>query len=186
MDRHRNDRRKDGAAKVFLLPCARCGADLEIVAGQAGGNANCPACGASCDVPKLRDLGTLRLKPVVSIRSGRGGGWGLPQAVALAGLACAIASFGAVALLGSPPTSAVSFAETRARIQAGDDKALYESLEQLSQATVDRRPLPEEIGLQRQARFLEGISRALYALGGLGALAAAGGGLALVAGRQTP
>jgi hypothetical protein len=185
MDPHRTDRRRDGAAKVFLLPCTRCGSDLEIVAGQAGGAANCPACGASCDVPKLRELGALRLKPVVSSRSGRGGGWGLPQAVALAGLACAIASFGAVALLGSPPTSAVSFEETRARIQAGDDKALYESLEQLSQATVERMPLPEEVGLQRQARFIEGISRVFYALGGLGTLAAAAAGIALIAGRKS-
>jgi hypothetical protein len=102
----------------------------------------------------------------------------------LAGLACAIASFGAAALFGSPPSSAIDVRETRARIQAGDDKSLYETLEQLSQATVDRRPLPEEIGLQRRARFMEGISRALYALGGLGAVAAVGGGLALVAGRK--
>lgn len=184
MDRHRTEGRKDGAAKVFLLPCAACGADLEIVAGQAGGTANCPACGASCDVPKLRDLGTLRLKAVAPSNRGGGTGWGLPQAVALAGLACAIVSFGAVALLGSPPASAVSFAETRARIQAGDDKSLYESLDQLSAATVDRQPMPEEVGLQRQTRFIAGISRAFYALGGLGAVAAAAAGIALAAGRK--
>ena len=183
MDRHQTDRRKDSAAKVFLLPCAACGADLEIVAGQAGGTAACPACGRGCDVPKLRDLGALRLKPAAA-RGSRSGGWGLPQAVALAGLACAVMAFGVAALLGKPAASAISFEETRARIQAGDDKALYESLDQLSRATVERRPLPEEIGLQRQARFIEGISRALYALGGLGALAAAGAGLALVAGRK--
>ena len=184
MDRHRNERRKDGAVKVFLLPCASCGTDIEVVAGQAGGTAGCPSCGAHRDVPKLRDLGTLRVKPVPT--AGHGAGWGLPQAVALAGIACAIVSFGAVALVGSPPASAVSVEETRARIQAGDDRALYESLEQLSQATVHRRPLPEEVGLQRQARFMEGVARALYALGGLGALAAAGAGVALVAGRKSP
>lgn len=184
MDRHRNDRRKDSAAKVFLLPCAACGVDLEVVAGQAGGAATCPACGHGCDVPKLRDLGSLRLKAAVPQDSRGGGGWGLPQAVSLAGIACAVVAFGAAALLGRPPASAISFAETRARIQSGDDKALYESLNQLSNATVERRPLPEEIGLQRHARFLEGISRALYALGGLGALAAAAAGIALVAGRK--
>lgn len=186
MARQPNDRRNDGAAKVFLLPCGACGADIEIVAGQAGGSATCPACGSGCDVPKLRDLGALRQKPVSSDRSGSGKSWGMPQAVALAGLACAVLSFGAAALLGSPPASAVSFAETRARIQAGDDKALYESLDQLSRATVDRPPLPEEVGLQRHARFIEGISRAFYALGGLGAVAAAAAGIALVAGRRSP
>jgi hypothetical protein len=136
-------------------------------------------------VPKLRDLGTLRLKAVAAVTSGGRGAWGLPQAVALAGLACAILSFGAAALLGSPPNSAISFEETRARIQAGDDKALYESLEQLSQATVERRPLPEEVGLQRHARFVEGISRVFYALGSLGTLAAAAAGIALFAGRKS-
>lgn len=186
MDRQPTDRRKDRAAKVFLLPCAACGAEIEIVAGQAGGAVTCPGCGKSCDVPKLRDLGGLRLKPVSSSSSGRGKGWGLPQAVALAGLACAVLSFGAIALLGSPPSSAVSFEETRRRIQAGDDKALYESLEQLSRATVERPPLPEEVGLQRQARFIEGISRAFYALGGLGAIAAAAAGIAILAGRRAP
>lgn len=184
MDRHRNDRRKDSAARVFLLPCAACGRDLEVVAGQAGGTATCPACGNGCEVPKLRDLGSLRLKSPALRGTRDGGGWGLPQAVATAGIACAALAFGAAVLLGRPPASAIGFEETRSRIQAGDDKALYESLDQLSTATVDRRPLPEEIGLLRHTRFLEGISRALYALGGLGALAAAAAGIALVAGRK--
>ena len=69
----------------------------------------------------------------------------------------------------------------RANIEAGGDEALYKSLQEYAQSTVDRRPMRGEFELQRRTRFAHGIARALYAIGGLGAGAAAVAGFSLLA-----
>ena len=69
----------------------------------------------------------------------------------------------------------------RANIEAGDDKALYESLQNYARFPVERPPLNGEVALQRQTLFAQGMARTLYAIGGVGALAAAVAGLATVA-----
>jgi hypothetical protein len=69
----------------------------------------------------------------------------------------------------------------RANIEAGDDKALYQSLQDYAQSSVNRGPLRGEADLQRRVRFAQGISRALYFIGGLGALAAAVAGASTLA-----
>ena len=169
----------NGAKKIFLLPCAGCACEIDVVSGQAGGQVECPSCRRHNEVPKFRDLNQLRLKSQSAAeRSTR---WGLSQAVALAGLACAVLAWGTAAVVGSTPKAAFDVSIIRDNIEAGDDAALYSSLNAYAQSTVDRPPMRGEVDVQRRARFAQGITRALYALGGLGALAAAVAGVSAIA-----
>jgi hypothetical protein len=157
------------AKRIFLLPCAGCQQVIEVVAGQAGGQVVC-GCGRPNDVPKLRELGGLPLKSAVPAGVERG--WGLSQALMLAGLFSCLLAAAAGWWIGAVPESAVDPAITRANIDRGTDRQLYESLVNLAAASVDRPPLPEEMQLQRRERFATGMSRTLYALAALGALVA--------------
>jgi len=166
------------AKKTFLLSCGGCAHDIEIVAGQAGGRVECPSCHRQTDVPTYRELNRLPSKtPAVSDHKRS---WGLPQAVALAGVALALLCGGTAAGLGSPPKSAFNHDAIRASIQSNDDASLYKALEYYVTADVARTSAPQEEWVKRQATFLNGITNTLYAVGGLGALAAAVAGLTML------
>jgi len=174
----------NGEKKTFLLPCVGCASEIDVVAGQAGGQVECPSCGRRNEVPKFRDLNQLGIKSQVN--SGPSRRWGLPQAVALAGVVCAVLAWGTAAVVGSTPKAAFDVAMIRANIEAGDDAALYRSLQDYAQSSVDRRPMRGEVDLQRRARFAQGVAWALYALGGLGAVVAAVAGFsALASGKRS-
>ena len=174
----------NGAKKTFLLPCAGCASDIDVVVGQAGGQVECPTCGSRNDVPKFRDLSQLRTK--IETAHGRSRQWGMPQAVALAGVACAALAWTTAAVVGATPTAVFDADTIRANVDAGDDAALYRSLQDYAQSTVDRGPFRGEVQLQRRARFAQGIARTLYAVGGMGAVAAAVAGCSMLAsGKRT-
>jgi DNA-directed RNA polymerase subunit RPC12/RpoP len=170
--------------KTFLLPCTGCPSEIEVVSGQAGGHVECPSCGKRNDVPKFRDLDQLRTKTVAA--GGQVSRWGFPQAVILAGVACAITCWTVAAFVGATPKSAIDAGLTRANIEAGDDAALYRSLQDYAESTVDRMPMRVEVDLQRRTLFAQGMSRAMYAIGSLGAVAAAAAGIALLRTRRQP
>ena len=169
------------AQKTFLLPCT-CSHEIEIVSGQAGGTTACPACGSRIDVPKLRDFSGLRTK--AAEEDPRGRRWGTAHAVAVAGAALAALAWGGAAVVGSLPKAAFSADVIRADIHAENDLVLYKALGDMAETSVARMPMREEFELQRRARFAFGMSRALVTLGSLGAVMAAGAGLALLAGRK--
>ena len=169
----------NAAKKIFLLPCAGCACEIDVVSGQAGGQVQCPSCGGRNEVPKFRDLDQLRMKTQAAV--GQSGRWGLAQAVALAGVACAVLAWGTAALVGATPKAALDATMIRANIDAGDDAALYRSLQDLAESSVNRGALRGEVDLQRRVRFAQGISRAMYLIGGLGALAAAVAGVSTLA-----
>jgi hypothetical protein len=104
----------------------------------------------------------------------------------MAGVACALLAWGTAAIVGATPKAAFDAAMIRANIEAGDDAALYRSLQDYAQSSVNRGPLRGEVDLQRRTRFAQGISRALYVVGGLGALAAAVAGCAAMASAKRP
>jgi hypothetical protein len=170
-----------GQKKTFLLPCAGCAHEIEVVTGQAGGQVECSACGRPNDVPKFRDLAQLPVKADVAAGQKH---WGLPQAVALAGVACAALSWGTAAWVGAVPKAALDANQIRANIEAGDDAALYQSLQDYARAPAERVPLNGEVALQRQTQFAQRMSRTLYAFGGLGALTAAAAGFAALGARK--
>ena len=174
----------NAATKIFLLPCAACACEINVVSGQAGGQVECPSCGRLNEVPKFRDLDQLRIKPQVAVRQSRH--WGLTQAVTMAGVACALLAWGIAVMVGATPKAALDPTMIRANIDAGDDAALYRSLQDLAQSSVNRGPLQGEVDLQRRTRFAQGVSRALYVVGGLGALAAAVAGCAALASAKRP
>jgi hypothetical protein len=89
-------------------------------------------------------------------------------------------------MVGATPKAALDPAMIRANIEAGDDAALYRSLQDLAQSSVNRGPLQGEVDLQRRTRFAQGVSRALYVVGGLGALSAAVAGCAALASAKRP
>jgi DNA-directed RNA polymerase subunit RPC12/RpoP len=170
-----------GQKKTFLLPCAGCAHEIEVVTGQAGGQVECPACGRRNDVPKFRDLAQLPVKADVAAGQTH---WGLPQAVALAGVACAALSWATAAWVGAVPKAALDANQIRANIEAGGDAALYQSLQDYARVPVDRPPFVIEVALQRQSLFAQAMSRTLYAIGGLGVLIAAAAGLAALGARK--
>jgi hypothetical protein len=99
---------------------------------------------------------------------------------------CAALAWGTAAVVGSTPKAAFDVAMIRANVEAGDDAALYRSLSDYARSTVDRMPMRGEVDVQRRARFAQGMSWALYAIGGLGALAAAVAGVsALASGKRS-
>jgi len=100
--------------------------------------------------------------------------------VALAGVACAVIAWGTAAGVGSPPKGAFNPDRIRASIQRNDDASLYKLLEYYATSDVARSTSPEEDWVLRRAMFLNGISNTLYAVGGLGALAAAVSGLTVL------
>jgi hypothetical protein len=159
----------DGAKKTFLLPCA-CSAMIEVVAGQAGGEVACGSCGRSARVPKLRELSALAVKPASAPATRP---WSTVQAVTLAGTLLAVLAWGAAAFIGAVPTAAYSPTDIRLQVDAADDLRLYQALLDFAEASPNRMPMRDEVMLRRKAEFATGIARALYAVGGLGALAAA-------------
>jgi hypothetical protein len=170
-----------GAQKIFLLSC-ECGSQIEIVTGQAGGTTGCPACGRRVDVPKLRDFSGLRQK-AFDDRPARTQ-WGVAHAVTLAGLALAVLAWASAAVVGAVPKAAFAAERIRADVHAEDDVVLYQALDDMINASVARMPMREEFELQRRAQFASGISRALMAVGGVGAALAAVAGVTLLVTRQ--
>jgi len=165
--------------KTFVLPCSACAHEIEIVSGQAGGRVECSSCHTWNDVPTFRELNRLHSKTPAVSRPKRG--WGLPQAVALAGIACAVLAWGTAAGLGSPPKGAFNHDAIRENIKNdNDDAALYKTLEYFATADVARSSAPQEAWVQHRAMFLNGINRVLYVVGGLGAMAAVISGLTML------
>ncbi|MEI6255036.1 MAG: hypothetical protein WCQ77_00175 [Planctomycetota bacterium] len=169
--------------KTLLLPCGACATEIEIVSGQAGGHAECPSCHRQNDVPKFRDLEQLQIKASSAVKPTMP--WGLPQALAMAGVSVAVLTCATVALVGSPPKSAFDRERLRASIFAVDDTRLYLALEDFSRASVARPPTIEETELNRRTQYSRGVSRALFAIGGLGAAVAAAAGLVILSGSKT-
>jgi len=67
----------------YLLTCG-CGSTATVDVGQAGGQVDCPSCGAQLDVPHLRKLRHL---PITSVGAEHvPSTWGTRQGVATAGL----------------------------------------------------------------------------------------------------
>ena len=105
-------------------------------------------------------------------------GWNL---LLFAGIACAVLAWGTAAGLGSPPKAAFNHEAIRESIRNdNDDALLYKTLEYYATADVARTSAPQEEWVQKRAIFLNGINSVLYALGGVGALAAAIAGLTML------
>jgi hypothetical protein len=162
---------------AFFLPCD-CSADVVVTAGQAGGSVECPRCGRTLSVPKLRDLGRLRrqdrgdIAPTAARHPAR--------AVAILGTILAAASWlGGLWVASGPAPPATDDAMLRSAVLSADDLAIYKVWnEGLARAVVRRPPTAEEEVILRQARFAEGVRGVLNIVAAGAALAAAGAAVA--------
>ena len=100
----------------YLLTCG-CGTGAPVEVGQAGGQVDCPACGAKLDVPPLRKLRHLPAAAEASEPAATT--WGARQGVAAAGLILAGALAG-IALWNRFTEPTVPEFDPAARLQSVD------------------------------------------------------------------
>lgn len=168
--------------KTYRIPCT-CSAAAVVGAGQAGGTVECPACGATLAVPRLRDLEPFALAAAVTpaTRPRRG------RPLLLLGL---VILAGSMATAFAAQRYAVAVAERlpdeptiRFGVGQADAKTIYEVWKMMRRAGVDRGPLPDELRAQQTAMSTERIARFLWvAAAAGGVIAAIGGTLGVLAG----
>ena len=163
-----------GMVKSYRIPC-RCSAVVLVGPGQAGGVVECPACGTSLDVPRLRDLEPYAVAVTSAAERSprRGSGWfilGAAVAILSAGTAVAVSRYAASVAAELPDEATI-----RAGVGRADSKTIYEVSKMMRQAGVDRGPLPGEIHAQQTAASTDRITSFLW-------ITAAGGGLLAAAG----
>ena len=103
----------------------------------------------------------------------------------LAGTAVALVCGAAAAFVGMPPVSMVDAEMIRAAVMAADDRSIVEAWKSLAESGVARQPTPEEVALQRIARFRRGAALGLTMAAAMGAAAAGAAGLAVVFARKS-
>lgn len=165
------------AMTTYLLPCT-CSARVRVGAGEAGGTVTCPACAATLAVPKLRDFRSLELADAPPPAPRRV--WNWRHACLLAGTAIAALGFAAAGLVGRPVRLPVDAGMIRAAVDAAEDAAIIEAWKALATSGVDRQPMPDEVALQRIARFRRSAATGLMLAGATGALGALAAGAAIL------
>jgi len=165
----------------FLLRCD-CGADIAVTTAQAGGSADCPSCGRSAAVPRLRDLSALpRGGAATSRRPAARRPWTLFHTLllvgALLGLGCWMGSMS----FRPPEMEWVSSEKIRSSVmQAATDEVYTMLRTRLVPAGVERPPTADEAKMRARTDFYAGIRDGLRTAALVGVLVAALGGLLLL------
>ena len=163
----------------FLLPCG-CGEDIPVISSQAGGLATCPACGREEPVPRLRDLGKLRVATVEpQPRSSRGWtGW---HGLLLAGILLSAAT-GMLSVSFTPPEVDMFDDDTiKSSVMKTPIEEVYEVyVSRMSHTSIDRPPTDQEAKSQARADYYHALRNGLRTAAAVGALAALSGGLGLI------
>lgn len=156
-----------------------------MTAGQAGGQASCPACGRFLDVPRLRDLAAFAVEPAAASGPPRSGlGRGLLVAGSALGVAAALLALSLVPIGGlffpQPPT----VAQIRAAVATAPLPQVYEGWQSMARSGVGRPPSPEELRLQQFAANTVTVGRLLWGVSGIGMVMALAGAALSAAGRS--
>jgi len=165
----------------FLLRCD-CGADIAVTTAQAGGSADCPSCGRSAAVPRLRDLSALpRGDAATSRRPAARRPWTLFHTLllvgALVGLGCWMVSMS----FRPPEMEWVAGDKIRSSVmQAATDEVYTMLRTRLVPAGVERPPTADEAKMRARTDFYAGIRDGLRTAALVGVLVAALGGLLLL------
>ncbi len=170
----------------FLLPCG-CGADIPVTSSQAGGQATCPACGREEQVPRLRDLGKLRVAtaPREKGEAGAGQRWTGMHALVLAGSLLAAAA-GLLSVSFTPPEVNLYDDDTikSSVMRAPTDEVYTAWATRLSHASVDRPPTEMEAKSMARSDYYHTLRDRLRAAAALGALLASVGVVGLLSKRK--
>ncbi len=162
---------------MYLLPCTSCDAGIPVSPSQAGGQAQCPLCGASVDIPKLGELRLLaKVEETVDSKENLAGreasgarsiGFGLFAFLAagclLVGSFCGIRWF----LTDVPLTSEQHIAELRQQYKAIEPAQLIREYEQMEKYGLE---LPEPYTYQIAANAKRDWGRNALIAGGLGSV----------------
>lgn len=158
----------------FLLPCD-CGADISVTSSQAGGLAICPACGREEPVPRLRDLGKLRVATAPRGKGEANAGrrfTGLHGLVVAGGLLAATAGLLSVSF-SIPEVDLFDDATIKSSVMKAPTDEVYTAwATRLAHASVDRPPTDQEAKMKARADYYITLRNGLRAAAALGALAA--------------
>ena len=155
----------------FLLPCA-CGVDIPVSSSQAGGLATCPACGRQEPVPRLRDLGRLRV--VAEVAGARTpASWTGWHSFLLAGSLLA-ATAGLLSVSFTPPE--VDFFDDAtiksSAMKAPTDEVYTAWATRLVHASIDRPPTEIEAKSRGRSDYYHSLQNGLRTAAAVGALLA--------------
>jgi DNA-directed RNA polymerase subunit RPC12/RpoP len=157
-------------AKRYRIPC-RCGVEVVVVSGQAGGQIACERCGGRIAVPRLRDLEASALAEVAGpLRQ-----WRPAQGWLFAGVVVAVlATLAAVLVSGLPRSRERLPDETmiRGAIESADAATVYLAWRAMRGSGIDRGVLPEESRLQQAAVAAGRIAAVCWTIAAAGGLAA--------------
>lgn len=153
----------------FLLPCP-CGVDIPVTSSQAGGLATCPACGRQETVPRLRDLGKLRVVTEVA-RARTAGSWTAWHGLLLAGGLLA-ATAGLLSVSFTPPE--VDFfddATIKSSVMKAPTDEVYSAwATRLVHASIDRPPTEIEAKSRGRSDYYHSLQNGLRTAAAVGAL----------------
>lgn len=158
----------------FLLPCT-CGADISVTSSQAGGVAICPACGREEPVPRLRDLGKLRVATAPRGKGEAGAGQrftGMHALVVAGSLLAATAGLLSVSFP-IPEVELYDDATMKSSVMKAPTDEVYTAwATRLAHATVDRPPTDQEAKMKSRADYYSTLRNSLRAAAAVGAFAA--------------
>ena len=159
--------------KTYLLPCD-CSREIPVTAADAGGSVPCPQCGRQVDVPKLRNLGSLR--QVVAGDAPVARRWTAGHSTVLVGLLLAATTGMLSMLFPAPPAPQVDLDDLRRTLAATPYANIYGIwVTEMRQRQIAPKPTPaEEAYRQKAAESRAWRQRLQYAAGASLALAATG------------
>jgi hypothetical protein len=164
------------AERTFAVPCA-CSAVVSVTSGQAGTRVVCPTCGASVDVPRLRDL-VVRETPPPTGATARPP-WDAARGITFAGVAVALVA--AVAAAATPPVTRLFVPQpprpddVRRAVAAMPITTIHAAWTEFAASGLSRTPSPLEVRFARFTRVTRGLSRTLWGVAAVGAVVAAAG-----------
>ncbi len=165
------------ATRTFRVPC-NCSSTVLVGIGQAGTQVACPACGATIDVPRLRDLAPLEVTEVRAAgRAWRPGhAWllvGCVVAASAALVATVLSQFDGGASQKLPDERLI-----RAAVESADAATLHKAWLAVKRSGVDRGAVAEELDVKKAADSVGRVALLFWSVAACGVVAAIAGGIA--------
>lgn len=168
------------ATRMFRVPC-RCSAVATVGLGQAGSPMTCSACGATMEIPRLRELAAFE----VSERSPEKRVWRASDAwlfmgavvAAVAGLFAGLLS----RLDGGASQRLPDERVIRAAVESADAATLHQAWLALKRSGVNRGAVQDEMLVNQRVDSYNRLSLLLWCVAAIGVLAAGAGGIATLA-----